>query len=64
VDSTPANAEVYLDAAFVGNAPATLKIAAGKHIIRVALNGYKEWSKEITILADSELKLSAALEKN
>lgn len=64
VDSSPANAEVYLDSAFVGNAPATLKIAAGKHVIRVALNGYKEWSKEITILADSELKLSAGLEKN
>ncbi|MGD0957227.1 MAG: PEGA domain-containing protein [Candidatus Acidiferrales bacterium] len=64
VDSTPPSADVYLDSSFVGNAPATLKIPAGKHTIRVSLAGYKDWSKEITVLADSEVKLTAALEKN
>jgi hypothetical protein len=63
VESNPPNAEVYLDSAFVGNAPATLKVPAGKHTIRVALNGYKEWSKEISILGDSEVKLVANLER-
>lgn len=64
VESTPAGADVYLDSAFVGNAPATLKIPAGKHSLRVSLTGYKDWSKEITVLADSEVKLTAMLEKN
>jgi hypothetical protein len=43
VESTPPSAEVYLDASFVGNTPASLKIPAGKHTIKVALTGYKEW---------------------
>ena len=63
VESNPPNADVYLDSAFVGNAPATLKVPSGKHTIRVALNGYKEWSKEISILGDSEVKLVANLER-
>jgi hypothetical protein len=64
VESTPPNAEVYLDSAFVGNAPATLKVPAGKHVIRVALSGFKDWSKEINVLAGSEVKLVAGLDKN
>jgi len=47
----------------MGNAPATLKLSPGKHTIRVALSGFKEWTREITVLAGSELKLAAALEK-
>ncbi len=63
VDATPPNADVYLDNAFVGNAPATLKVPAGPHTVKVTLTGYKDWTKEVTILADSEIKLTAALEK-
>jgi hypothetical protein len=64
IESTPIGGDVYLDSAFVGNAPATLKIPAGKHTVRVSLAGYMDWSKEITVLADSEVKLTAVLEKN
>jgi PEGA domain len=63
VVSTPDGAEVSVDGAFVGNAPATLKLPAGKHTVKVALAGYKEWTKDLTVLAGSELKLNAALEK-
>ena len=63
VSSAPDNAEISVDGAFVGNAPATLKLSPGKHTIRVSLPGYKEWAKEITVLAGSELKLAATLEK-
>ncbi len=63
VSSTPDGAEISVDGAFMGNAPATLKLPPGKHTIRVALSGYKEWTREITVLAGSELKLAAALEK-
>ncbi len=52
-----------MDGAFVGNATATLKLPAGKHSIKVALAGYTDWTKDLTVLANSELKLSAALEK-
>src|SRR5713226_3617675 len=63
VTSTPEGAEVLADGAFVGNAPATLKLGPGKHTIRVSLSGYKEWSREMTVLAGSEVKLAAVLEK-
>ena len=63
VVSTPEGAEVYSDGAFVGNAPASLKLAAGKHTIRVTASGYKEWSRDVTVMAGSEAKLTATLEK-
>jgi hypothetical protein len=63
VTSAPDGAEVSVDGAFVGNAPATLKLPAGKHSVKVAIAGYNEWTKDLTVLAGSELKLNAALEK-
>jgi hypothetical protein len=56
-------AEVYADGAFVGNAPATLKLGAGKHIVRLVLAGYEEWTREISVQGGSELRLAASLEK-
>jgi hypothetical protein len=64
VSSTPDGAEVYVDDAFVGNAPATLILSSGKHIVRIAQEGYKDWAKEVSVFAGSEVGLKAALEKN
>ena len=63
VRSTPDGAEVYADGAFIGNAPATLKLAPGQHTIRVTQSGFKEWSREIAVQAGSEAHLSASLDK-
>lgn len=64
VSSTPDSADVYVDGQFYGNAPATLKLKPGKHTIGVKMNGYKDWSREVTTDAGSDARLSAALEKN
>ena len=61
--STPDAAELYVDDAFVGNTPATLRLAPGKHTIRVSQSGYKSWIKDLSVLASSEVTLKAALEK-
>ena len=61
--STPDAAEVYVDDAFVGNTPATLRLAPGKHTIKVSQSGYKSWSKDLSVIASSEVTLKAALEK-
>ncbi len=61
--SMPAGAEVSVDDAFVGNAPAKLKLKAGKHMIKVTLAGYKDWSREMTVMSGSEVNLTATLEK-
>jgi hypothetical protein len=63
VTSLPDGADVNSDGAFVGNTPATLKLNPGKHTVRVSMNGYKDWSKEITVQDGSEVTLNAKLEK-
>jgi hypothetical protein len=63
VRSNPDGAEVYADGAFVGNAPAILKLNPGRHTIRVTQTGYKEWSREITAQSGSEAQLTANMEK-
>lgn len=63
VNSVPEGAEVFADDAFVGNCPATLKLSPGKHSVRVSTTGYKDWNREITVQAGSDVKLTAALEK-
>jgi PEGA domain-containing protein len=64
VSSVPDGADVYVDNAFIGNAPATLKLSAGKHTVKVSQQGYKDWSKDVSIFAGSEVGLKASLEKN
>jgi hypothetical protein len=61
--STPAGADVNVDNSFVGNAPAKLKLKPGKHTIRISMAGYKDWTREMTILAGSQVNLTATLEK-
>jgi PEGA domain-containing protein len=63
VSSSPDGADVYADEAFVGNAPATLKLSPGKHAVKVTMAGYKDWSRDITAIAGSEAHLKANLEK-
>ena len=63
VSSNPDGAEVYLDSAFIGNTPATLKLKPGKHTIVLKLSGYKEWSREIAAEPGSDAHVTATLEK-
>lgn len=64
VSSVPDGADVYVDDAFIGNAPATLRLSAGKHTVKVSQQGYKSWSKDVSVFAGSEVGLKAPLEKN
>ena len=64
VISSPEGGEVYVDGAFIGNAPATLHLDAGKHTVKVSQSGYKDWSRELSVLAASEAHLNATLEKH
>lgn len=63
VTSAPDGADVNSDGSFVGNTPAMLKLSIGKHTVRVSKNGYKDWSREITVQDGSEVRLNANLEK-
>lgn len=63
VSSNPTGADVSVDGDFVGDTPAALKLSPGKHTMTVKLSGYKDWSKEITVQAGSDVQLTANLEK-
>ena len=63
VSSSPAGADVSLDGNFIGNSPASLKLAPGKHTITVKMSGWKDWTRDITVQAGSEVQLTATLEK-
>jgi hypothetical protein len=63
VSVTPDGAEIYVDGTFVGSAPANLKLAAGKHMIRITQSDYKDWMREIGVQAGSEAHIVAKLEK-
>jgi len=64
LSSVPDGADVYVDDAFVGNAPATLKLPVGKHTVKVSQNGYVAWTKDVSVFAGSEVNLKVMLEKN
>lgn len=63
VATNPTGADVSVDGDFVGNSPAALKLAPGKHTIVVKLAGYKDWTREITVQSGSEVQLTATLEQ-
>jgi hypothetical protein len=63
VSSSPNGADVMVDGEFVGSCPATLKLSPGKHTIAVKLAGFKDWTREITIQADSDVQLTATLDR-
>jgi len=63
VMSTPDAADIFVDGTFAGNAPSTLKLAPGKHAIKVTSSGFKDWERSIDVGAGSDVKLNAKLEK-
>lgn len=63
LSATPENAEVSVDGNFVGNAPVNLKLAPGKHTIVVTAKGYQGLTRDITVMPDSEVQLTANLEQ-
>jgi len=61
VESTPAAAELWVDGAFVGNTPAKLNLSGGPHKIRLSLEGFLDWEREILVIEGSEVSLNAIL---
>jgi hypothetical protein len=60
ISSTPAGADIYVDAGFVGNTPSTLNIGAGAHSIVVKKDGFQDWTRQ-TSFSGGTVTLSAEL---
>ncbi len=63
VASNPDGAEIYVDENLFGNTPATLKLAGGRHTLRVALAGYRQWTRQVVAEPGAEAHLIAQLVK-
>lgn len=55
-------AEIFVDEKFVGNAPATLALEPGDHIVAVTSTGMKKWTRRLTVSDGSSLTLTVNLE--
>jgi len=56
-------ADVYIDGKFVGNVPASLTLTSGPHKIEVKDQNGASWARELEVLEDSDVKLTARLAK-
>lgn len=61
VKSDPDGADITIDGKFVGNAPSTLQLTPGDHIITITKAGYTAWEKTITATAGGNVNVTATL---
>ena len=61
--SNPDGAEISIDGKYVGNAPTTLHLPVGDHVIRIEKPSYKPWERTLTISAGQTTGITATLEK-
>jgi hypothetical protein len=62
VTASPADAEVWVDGVYVGNAPSTFdEISAGAHTLRFQKDGYAPVSKTVNVSAGKTLQVSVVL---
>lgn len=62
VKSTPDGAEITVDGKFSGNAPATLRLSAGDHTIRIGSKGFQNWDRTMTVTGGGTTTINATLE--
>ena len=64
IESSVANADVYVDGAFVGNAPLHgYHLAAGVHAIEVRARGYQPWKRDLSVAPNAVSRVVAQLEQ-
>jgi hypothetical protein len=57
------SAEIFVDGNFLGQAPATIRLAIGSHRIEVKSTGRRTWTRDLEVLKDSQLTLHPVLEQ-
>ena len=62
ITSEPDGAEIFIDEKFHGNAPATLRLPAGSHVIVLKFPGHADWRRTLEVLKSSKTSLKAALQ--
>jgi hypothetical protein len=63
VKSDPDGADVSVDAKFVGNAPSTMQLQPGEHIMLIEKPGFKAWQRILNLTPGGIVTLNGTLEK-
>ena len=62
IQSTPSNAEVYVNDVFKGNTPLIIReLGPGTYHINLKLTGYQDWDASVDVSVDEQEKISANL---
>jgi hypothetical protein len=61
--SDTSSAEIFVDQKFMGQAPATIRLAIASHHIEVKSAGKRTWARDLEVLKDSQLTLHPVLEQ-
>jgi len=61
--STPPGADITIDGSYVGNTPSEISLTTGRHVVQIALVGFGEWKRELTVTSDSAVNVAANLQK-
>jgi S1-C subfamily serine protease len=62
VASSVADADVYIDGKFVGNAPSTVPLSPGDHTVEVKASKFADWKRTISVTDGSDLNVKASLD--
>jgi S1-C subfamily serine protease len=62
IASSAPDAEVYIDGKFVGNAPSSVPVPAGDHVVEVKASNFAEWKRTISVADGSDLNVKATLQ--
>lgn len=61
IASTPDDAEIELDGAFVGNTPSTITVGPGDHVLSLQKAGYAVWERKLRITGGGKVRVDAQL---
>ena len=64
INSNPKGAEIEIDGAFAGTTPRTKRLGPGEYKIKITINGYKSWERDIRVEAGEEIPIAVELQKN
>lgn len=64
IESSVENADIYVDGAFVGNAPLRgYQLTAGVHAIEIRAAGYQTWKRDLSVAPGVQSRVVAQLQK-
>jgi hypothetical protein len=61
--STPSGAEITVDGRYVGNTPSEIGLGTGSHVVVLSMPGFAQWKRELTVVSDSTVNVTASLQK-